>query len=81
MREKSFLASVKDEITEVFAAQYDELAEITTDEEKLAASLKTTQKKVWLAVEQRMKESFMNGKAAGQGKLPSEERKPNPFRK
>jgi hypothetical protein len=77
----SFLASVKEEITEAFAAQYDTLAEVCSDEEKLAESLKTAQKKVWEIVEAKLKESFMNGKKAGNGKLPAEERKPNPFRK
>lgn len=75
---KSFLASVKDEITEAFAAQYDELAEVSTDTDALGASLKTTQRKVWEIVEKRLKESFLNGKKAGNGKT---ERKPNPFRK
>ena len=77
---KSFLATVKDEITEAFAAEYDQLAEICTDEDKLGQSLKTTQKKIWEIVEQRLKESFLNGKKAGNGKS-DEERKPNPFRK
>lgn len=78
---KSFLASVKDEITEVFAAQYDELAEISSDTDALGASLKTVQKKVWEIVEKQLKQSYLNGKKAGNGKLPTEERKPNPFRK
>ena len=81
MAEKSFLASVKDEITEVFAAQYDELAEITSDEERLGASLKIVQRQVWEIVEKQLKASFLNGKKATNGKLPAEERKPNPFRK
>lgn len=78
---KSFLASVKDEISECFAAVYDELAEVTSDEEQLGASLKTVQKKVWEIVERQLKQSYLNGKKAGNGKLPADERRPNPFRK
>jgi hypothetical protein len=78
---KSFLTTVKEEITSAFATQYDALAEITSDEDKLAESLKTTQKKVWEIVEKRLKESYLNGKKAGNGKLTASERKPNPFRK
>jgi hypothetical protein len=77
---KSFLATVKAEIIHAFAAEYDQLAEICNDEEKLGESLRATQKKIWEVVEQRLKESFLNGKKAGGGK-PDEERKPNPFRK
>lgn len=77
----SFLAGVKEEITEAFASVYDELAEVTTDEERLGGALKSVQKKVWEIVEKRLKESFLNGKKAGNGKLHAEERKPNPFRK
>src|SRR5262245_53064111 len=78
---RSFLASVKDEITEAFAASYDELAEVTSDQERLGSALKTVQKKIWEIVEHRLKESFLNGKKAGNGKFSPEERKPNPFRK
>ncbi|NOT32989.1 MAG: hypothetical protein HOP12_02340 [Candidatus Eisenbacteria bacterium] len=81
MAEKSFLASVKDEITEVFAAQYDDLVEVTTDEEKLGASLKAVQKRVWEIVEKQLKQSYLNGKKAGNGKVSLEQRKPNPFRR
>ena len=77
----SFLASVKAEITEAFAAQYDALAEVCTDEDKLTESLKATQKAVWEVVERQLKASFLNGKKAGNGKLPEGERRPNPFRK
>lgn len=81
MAETSFLSGVKSEITEAFADVYDELAEVTNDEEKLGTALKTVQKKVWEVVERRLKESFLNGKKAGNGKLPDGDRKPNPFRK
>jgi hypothetical protein len=77
---KSFLATVKEEITEAFAAEYDQLSEICTEEDKLGQSLKTTQRTIWEIVEQRLKESFLNGKKASHGKS-DEERKPNPFRK
>lgn len=75
----SFLASVKAEITEAFAAQYDTLSEITSDEAALGESLKTTQKTVWDIVEKRLKESFQNGRKTTNGKA-GEVRKPNPFR-
>lgn len=58
---KSFLASVKDEIGDVFADVYDKLAEISSDTDQLGASLKATHRKVWEIVEQRLKESFRNG--------------------
>ena len=74
---KSFLAGVKEEIVSAFAEQYDTLAEITSDEERLTESLKTCQKKVWEIVEKQLKQSYLNGKKATNGKG---ERKPNPFR-
>lgn len=77
-KSKSFLASVKEEIVSAFAEQYDTLAEITSDEDKLAESLKTAQKKVWEIVEKQLKQSYLNGKKATNGK--TGERKPNPFR-
>lgn len=77
----SFLSGVKSEITAAFAEQYDALAEVTTDEDKLAESLKTAQKKVWDIVEKQLKQSYLNGKKAGNGKLPEPQRRPNPFRK
>ena len=76
----SFLKSVKDAIVSAFAEQYDSLAEVCTDEDKLTDSLKATQKKVWEIVEKQLKQSYLNGKKAGNGKLPAEQRKPNPFR-
>ena len=78
---KSFLASVKDEITSAFADQYDALAAITSDEARLADSLKATQRKVWDVVEKQLKQSYLNGKKASDGKPVPEQRKPNPFRK
>lgn len=78
---ESFLAQVKSDITAAFAEQYDTLAEVCSDEDVLTASLKTAQKKVWEIVEKRLKESYLNGKKAGNGKLSPTERKPNPFRK
>lgn len=74
---KSFLAGVKDEINEAFATQYDTLAEISTDQDRLAESLKTTQRSVWEIVERRLKESFQNGKKT----VEKNDKKPNPFRK
>ena len=81
MPEKSFLAQVKDDITTAFAEQYDTLAEVCTDTEVLTSSLKTAQKRVWDIVEKRLKESYLNGKKASNGRLPDAQRKPNPFRK
>lgn len=89
---QSFLASVKEEVTDAFAESYDELVDITTDEDKLGTSLKTVQKKVWEIVERRLKESYRNGQNAGPRKegngkprspvdLPPETKKSNPFRK
>ena len=74
---QSFLASVKEEITESFAAQYDTLAEVCSDTDVLTESLKTCQKKVWEIVEKRLKESYLNGKKGTNGS----DKKPNPFRK
>ena len=78
---KTFLASVKDEITSAFAEQYDALAAITNDEDKLADSLKATQRKVWDVVEKQLKQSYLNGKKAANGNSVTEQRRPNPFRK
>ena len=80
MPDKSFLGSIKDDITTAFAEQYDALAEVCSDAEVLTASLKTAQKKVWEIVEKRLKESYLNGRKAGDGKH-TEAKKPNPFRK
>lgn len=77
----SFLATVKQELTEAFAAQFDTLSDICSDTDVLTDSLKTCQKKVWEVVEKRLKESYLNGKKATNGKPPTEERRPNPFRK
>ena len=77
MPEKSFLATVKDDITAAFAEQYDTLAEVCSDTEVLTTSLKTAQKKVWEIVEKRLKESYLNGKKA----TGHQEKRPNPFRK
>lgn len=79
---KSFLAGVKDEISECFAIVYDELAEITTDEEKLGDALKKVQKKLWSeVVEPQLKASYLNGKKSANGRVTAEERRPNPFRR
>jgi len=64
MPEKSFLATVKDELSEAFAAQFDELSDVTTDAEKLGQSMKDLHKAVWTIVERRLKESFKNGQRA-----------------
>lgn len=90
--EKSFLGQVKDSISEVFAGLYDELSPDSTDTEKLGASLKSAHKRTWEIVEKQIKQSYLNGKKAGNGGQ-SAERRPrsapdippetgaNPFRK
>lgn len=73
----SFLASVKDGISECFAGVYDEISEVCPDEEKLTASLTGLQKAVWKVVEPALKTSFINGKksaaaAANGGRRPKD---------
>ena len=82
MPEKSFLGGVKDHVSECFAEVYDELAQITTDEDRLADALKKVQKKLWAdVIEPQLKQSYLNGKKAGSGNGRTVDRKPNPFRK
>ena len=79
---RSFLASVKDEIGEVFAAAYDELSEVCSDDEQLTKSLTGLQKQNRQIVERRLKDSFKNGKGAANGKTETRAGSgKNPFRK
>lgn len=85
MAEKSFLASVKEEITAAFADQFDRLAAYTNAETALAEDCRTTQRQVWDIVERRLKESFRNGQKTKEtnGKPPvpePAETRRNPFR-
>jgi hypothetical protein len=80
---KPFLSQVKEDITALFAAAFDDLSEVTTDGDRLASTLQTTSKKVWAIVEVKLKESYRNGQKAT-GKKPEEPSAPpksNPFRK
>jgi hypothetical protein len=80
---KSFLGSVKEEITAQFAGVFDDLSPVCSDGDRLATSLQTLQKKAWGIVEAKLKESFRNGQKAA-GKKPDEPSAPakvNPFRK
>ena len=83
MAEKSFLATVKEELDTQFASIYDDLAEVCPADEILSDTLTKLRKGVWTVVERRLKDSFQNGKKATNGRTdtPSKERKPNPFRK
>jgi hypothetical protein len=91
----AFLTSVKEEVTGLFAEAYDELSGEFGESvpEAVPTTLQKLQKKVWTLMEAKLKESFLNGKKAANGKPP--ERKPrsapdtppvsepkgNPFRK
>lgn len=90
----SFLAGVKSEITDLFAAAYDEMSSDFGEDVPavIGESMQRLQKKAWEVVEKRLKESYLNGRKATNGK--PTERKPrsapdtppvaetrNPFRK
>jgi hypothetical protein len=84
---KSFLASVKDELSEAFASRYDELSDVCTDTDKLGHSMKGLHRAVWEIVEKRLKESYRNGQKGkddtrGRTAASSEQEPPvNPFRR
>lgn len=69
---KSYLAGVKAELRDL-------VDEIAQSQDELDVDSITN--RIWKSYEPRLKESFLNGKKAGNGKLTAEERKPNPFRK
>lgn len=63
----SFLAGVKTEITDLFASAYDEIASDFGEEVPpvIGETMQKLQKKLWSdVIEQKLKESYLNGKKA-----------------
>jgi hypothetical protein len=63
-RTSSFLGGVKQEITDAFAATYDEISGEFGEEvpSVIPTALKTLQTKVWRICEAQLKQSYLNGK-------------------
>ena len=88
----SFLAAVKQEVTDLFASAYDAISGDFGEEvpQVVGEEMKKLQKKTWEVMERRLKESYLNGKKAG-GTNGKDRRPPadhdapptgsNPFRK
>ena len=68
-RASSFLGGVKQELVDAFASAYDEIASEFGEEipAVIPTALKPLQKKVWGLCEERLKQSYLNGKKAGSG--------------
>jgi len=87
---KSYLATVKEELTQLFHKAYAECAEAfdALEPQRLPGILKKLQSDTWTVTEKHLKTSFMNGKKSATG-MPgrndpkSEDSKsavpPNPF--
>lgn len=66
-RASSFLGGVKQELVDAFASAYDEISGDFGDEVPavIPTALKSLQKEVWRLCEERLKQSYLNGKKAG----------------
>lgn len=65
----SFLGGVKQELIDAFALAYDEISSDFGEEVPavIPTALKSLQKTIWGICEEKLKQSYLNGKKAGGG--------------